>query len=170
MKRLFVVIALTACSWPAWALPAPGQPAPPFTTVDEQGNKVSLEQFRGMPVVLYAYPKDDTPGCTVEAKQFNAARDRLHALGAVVLGISGQDAQSHREFKAKYGLDFPLLVDPDRKVMKAYGFWNGLWASRKTVLIGPDGRVVRTWDDVKPQGHDEEVLAELEKLVPRKAK
>lgn len=154
----------------AHALPTVGQPAPDFSVKDEEGNAVSLKQLKGVPVVLYSYPMDDTPGCTVEARQFTASRDRLQALGAVVLGVSAQDAQSHKAFKVKHGLNFPLLVDPDARLMKAYGFSNGGMASRMTVLIGPDGKVAQVWPSVKVQGHDEEVLAALEKLLPARKK
>ena len=154
----------------AWALPAVGDVAPAFDALDETGARVTLAGFKGIPVVLYSYPADDTPGCTVEAKQFSAARERLAALGAVVLGVSTQDAASHKAFKEKYGLNFPLLVDPEHKLMKAYGFSSGgAYAARMTVLIGPDGKVAAVWPTVKVQGHDEEVLAALEKLLPKKA-
>ncbi|MEW5848879.1 MAG: peroxiredoxin [Myxococcota bacterium] len=166
---LFALMGLLTCA-NADALPKVGEMAPDFTAVDEQGNTIRLKDLRGSPVVLYSYPKDDTPGCTVEAKQFTEAHKDFQALGAVVLGVSGQDAQSHKEFKQKYGITFPLLVDPERKLMKDYGMWNGVMASRMTVLIGPDGRVAAVWPTVKPDGHDDEVMAELRKLLAAQQK
>ena len=164
------VVGLVVSSSAALALPAVGEVAPAFEAKDEQGVMVSLAKLKGSPVVLYSYPADDTPGCTVEAKQFSAAQQRLGALGAVVLGVSAQDAASHKAFKEKYGLNFPLLVDPEQKLMKAYGFWGGGgYATRSTVVIGPDGKVVAVWPTVKVSGHDEEVLAVLEKMLPQKA-
>lgn len=154
-----------ACS-NANALPKVGQPAPDFAVVDETGQPVRLLDLRGSPVVLYSYPKDDTPGCTVEARNFNAALPQLTSLGVVVLGVSGQDAESHRAFKHKHGISFPLLVDADRKLMRAYGMWNGVMASRSTVLIGPDGKVAAVWSQVNPATHDQEVLEAVRTLLP----
>ncbi|HZD69164.1 MAG TPA: thioredoxin-dependent thiol peroxidase [Actinomycetes bacterium] len=147
----------------------PGVDAPPFSLPDQDGRNVSLEDFRGGRVVVYFYPKDDTPGCTAEACQFN---DNLHAFqrsGVPVLGISGDDAASHRRFRDKYGLRFPLLSDLDHQVIEAYGAWGErtlygrttVGVLRSTFLIDEQGRIERAWYNVKADGHAEKVLAEL---------
>lgn len=145
--------------------PTVGQPAPDFSLADETGQTVRLGDLRGSPVIFYSYPKDDTPGCTAEAIAFSGAQQQLARLGAVVLGISAQDAASHQAFKAKHRLNFPLLVDPDHKVMDAWGMWNGQRADRMTYLIGPDGKVAHVWPRVSVQGHDQQVLAAVEALM-----
>ena len=148
----------------------PGTNAPAFTLVDAAGRKVSLEDFAGRNVILYFYPQDDTPGCTKEACAFRDAWDDLQALGAVVLGVSADDAGSHERFAAKYRLPFPLLSDPDRRVMRTYGAYGEktlygrkvVGVIRSTVWIGPDGRVRRHWARVaNAAAHPEKVLAAL---------
>ncbi len=147
----------------------PGAAAPTFTLPDQDDEPVSLEDFKGGKVLVYFYPKDDTPGCTKEACQFN---DNLHAfqrVGVPVLGISGDDAASHRRFRQKYGLRFPLLSDLDHRVMEAYGAWGEktlygkatVGVLRSTFLIDEQGRIQRAWRNVKADGHAEKVLAEL---------
>jgi thioredoxin-dependent peroxiredoxin len=147
----------------------PGATAPSFSLPDQDERLVSLDDFKGSKVLVYFYPKDDTPGCTKEACQFN---DNLHAFqraGVPVLGISGDDADSHRRFREKYGLGFALLSDLDHSVMEAYGAWGektsygrtGLGVIRSTFLIDEQGRVERAWYNVKADGHAEKVLAEL---------
>jgi peroxiredoxin Q/BCP len=146
-----------------------GATAPSFTLPDQDGRPVSLEEFKGSKVVVYFYPKDDTPGCTAEACQFN---DNLHAfqqVGVPVLGISADDGASHRRFQEKYGLRFPLLSDLDHQVMDAYGAWGEktlygkttVGVIRSTFLVDEQGRVERAWYNVKADGHAEKVLAEL---------
>ncbi|GIW12997.1 MAG: peroxiredoxin [Tepidiforma sp.] len=152
------------------AMLEPGTPAPPFSLPDQDGKTVSLGDFRGKWVVLYFYPKDDTPGCTKEACSFRDNYAELQAKGAVVLGVSGDGSASHRKFADKYSLPFPLLADTDHEAAKAYGAWGlkrmygkeyeGL--IRSTVVIDPEGRVAKTWPKVKPEGHGAEVLAWLE--------
>lgn len=147
------------------ALLEPGSVAPDFEAQDQEGEPWSLADLRGKPVVLYFYPMDDTPGCTAEACGFRdeaAARERA---GAVVLGVSTQDAASHRRFAAKHRLDFPLLVDRGKRICKAYGALGltGL-AKRVTYLIGPDGRVARVWGTVDARHHSQEVLAAVQAL------
>jgi thioredoxin-dependent peroxiredoxin len=130
-----------------------GARAPAFALKDGSGREVSLDQLAGRDIVLYFYPKDDTPGCTREACGFRDAWDELQALGVVVLGISADDADSHRRFAARYRLPFPLLSDPDRHVMQAYGAYGEklmygkrvTGVIRSTVWIGPDGRVRQHW-------------------------
>jgi len=145
-----------------------GAQAPSFSLPDQDGNTVSLDDFKGSKVIVYFYPKDDTPGCTKEACQFN---DNLHGFqraGVPVLGISRDDAASHRAFREKYGLKFPLLSDVDHRVMDAYGVWGektsygktSVGVLRSTFLIDEQGRVQHAWYNVKADGHAEKVLAE----------
>jgi len=148
----------------------PGTKAPAFTLTDAMGKKVSLKDFAGRDVILYFYPRDDTPGCTKEACGFRDAWDELRELGAVVLGVSADDADSHERFAAKYRLPFTLLSDPDRSVMAAYGAYGEktmygrkvVGVIRSTVWIGPDGRVRRHWARVANAAeHPGKVLAAL---------
>jgi peroxiredoxin Q/BCP len=148
----------------------PGDPAPPFTLPDTSGKQVSLKDFAGQDVILYFYPKDDTPGCTKEACGFRDAWTDLQDLGVVVLGVSGDDAASHAKFAAKYRLPFTLLSDPDHRVMAAYGAYGPktlygrktVGVIRSTVWIGPDGRVRRHWARVASAAeHPAKVLAAL---------
>lgn len=147
-----------------------GEPAPPFTLADASGRRVTLADFAGKHVVLYFYPKDDTPGCTKEACGFRDAWADLQGLGVVVLGVSPDSAESHARFAEKYRLPFILLSDPDKQVMQAYGAWGEktmygrktTGVIRSTVWIGPDGRVRRHWPRVsKAEAHPDEVLAAL---------
>jgi peroxiredoxin Q/BCP len=150
-----------------------GTKAPAFTLPADDGTKVKLADFQGRPVVLYFYPKDDTPGCTREACAFRDRHAELQKLGAVVLGISPDDAASHAKFKQKYQLNFPLLADPDHKVAEKFGAWRekNMYGKktygivRSTFLIGPDGVIKKVWKNVKVDGHDEAVLAALKELV-----
>jgi thioredoxin-dependent peroxiredoxin len=148
----------------------PGSKAPAFTLTGPEGEKVSLKDFAGRDVILYFYPRDDTPGCTKEACGFRDAWDELRELGAVVLGVSADDADSHQRFAAKYRLPFTLLSDPDRSVMTAYGAYGEktmygkkvIGVIRSTVWIGPDGRVRRHWARVaNAADHPAKVLAAL---------
>ena len=148
----------------------PGSTPPPFTLTDGSGKRVSLSDFAGKYVVLYFYPADDTPGCTKEACGFRDASDDLRALGAVVLGVSADDADSHHKFAAKYRLPFTLLSDPGHEMMRAYEAYGEktlygrktIGVIRSTVLIGPDGRVVRHWARVSNAAeHPQKVLAAL---------
>lgn len=148
----------------------PGTKAPAFTLTGPAGEKVSLKDFAGRDVILYFYPRDDTPGCTKEACGFRDAWDELRELGAVVLGVSADDADSHQRFAAKYRLPFTLLSDPERSVMTAYGAYGEktmygkkvIGVIRSTVWIGPDGRVRRHWARVADAAeHPGKVLAAL---------
>ncbi|MEP6688161.1 MAG: peroxiredoxin [Gemmatimonadales bacterium] len=148
----------------------PGTKAPTFTLTDAAGRKVSLEDLAGRHVILYFYPRDDTPGCTKEACGFRDGWEELKALGAVVLGVSADGAESHERFAAKYRLPFTLLSDPERQVMRAYGAYGEktmygrkvTGVIRSTVWIGPDGRVRRHWARVaNAAAHPEKVLAAL---------
>ncbi len=150
-------------------MPEVGDRAPEFTARDESGRVVSLSDFRGKKVVLYFYPKDDTPGCTREACNFRDNYARLLERGAVVLGVSTDSVESHRRFKEKYNLPFPLLSDPDRKIVTAYGVWNqkslagrlGFGVERTTFVIDEEGTITHVFRKVRVDGHVEEVLAAL---------
>lgn len=151
----------------------PPYPAPDFTALDTDGNRHSLADYRGKWLVLYFYPKDDTPGCTTEACSLRDARDDIAALGAEVVGVSRDDAGSHDKFKAKYTLNFTLLSDPDRTLIDAYGAWGKKMFGqegvlRRTFIINPEGVVVKVYGRVTPLGHGEQVLAELKELQARK--
>ena len=148
-----------------------GKAAPAFTLPDAEGKSVSLADFRGKNVVLYFYPKDDTPGCTKEACGFRDAWKTIQKANTVVLGVSADAAASHQKFRDKYKLPFPLLTDADRKVMTAYGAYGDKMmygkkttgVIRSTVLIGPDGKVRRHWARVSDAAkHPDQVLAALE--------
>ncbi|HKZ98145.1 MAG TPA: peroxiredoxin [Thermoplasmata archaeon] len=137
----------------------PGTPAPDFEATDQDGNPVRMRDLRGRPIVLYFYPEDDTPGCTREACAFRDDLEGFRARGAVVLGVSTQDEASHREFRARYGLTFPLLADPEKRITRAYGALGLLGlAKRVTYVIGPDGRVVGAFKRIDPKSHSEEAL------------
>ena len=151
-----------------------GKAAPAFTLADADGKKVSLKDFAGKHVILYFYPKDDTPGCTKEACGFRDGWKDLQKLGAVVLGVSADDAASHQKFRTKYKLPFPLLSDPDRKVMEKYGAYGEkilygkktVGVIRSTVWIGPDGKVKKHWARVaSAEKHPDQVLAQLKAAV-----
>ena len=146
-----------------------GSTAPEFSLADQQGNTVRLSDFRGRWVVLYFYPKDMTPGCTQEACSFRDVYADLAQEGAVVLGVSADDVQSHRKFADKYELPFPLLADTDHTVSEAYGAWRKkhmygkeFWGvDRMTYLIAPDGTVYHVFTKVKPAAHGDEVLTAI---------
>ena len=155
-------------------MPQAGDQAPAFQLADQDGNPVSLAQFAGRSVVLYFYPKDDTPGCTVEACGFRDEHSALEAAGAVVLGVSADSTASHRKFATKFNLPFPLLADVDRTLSEAYGVWGEkslygrkfMGITRATFLIGPDGVLKQVWPKVKVNGHVAEVLAALRGEAP----
>jgi thioredoxin-dependent peroxiredoxin len=146
-----------------------GKPAPDFTLTSDSGEQVSLESLRGRPVVLYFYPKDDTPGCTVEACGFRDAYSEFEKRGAVVLGVSPDDQASHVKFKEKYSLPFTLLADPEHEAAERFGVWGEkncggktYWGvKRSTFVIDAEGNVVKVIHNVKPDGHPEQVLAAL---------
>jgi thioredoxin-dependent peroxiredoxin len=146
-----------------------GQQAPDFELMSDAGERVRLSQFRGQPVVLYFYPKDDTPGCTAQACDIRDNYEDFEKRGAVVLGVSADDESSHVKFKEKYGLPFTLLADPAHNVSEQYGTWveknfggkKYMGVERSTFLIDPDGRIAKVMRRVKPDTHVERVLAEL---------
>ncbi len=145
-----------------------GNPAPDVSLMDQNGETLSLSHYRGRWVVLYFYPKDDTPGCTTEACQFRDAYQSLKNLGAEVLGVSIDQRESHAAFAKKFSLPFPLLADTDGAVARGYGALWGLWplrfARRHTFLIDPQGRIARVYRQVDPQTHSREVIADLKAL------
>lgn len=131
---------------------------------DQHGNWRSLSDFHGRNVVLYFYPKDDTPGCTVEGKEFRDLHDEFTALDTIVIGASTDSVDSHRRFAQKHALPFPLLADPDGELAGAFNVLNNLMASRTTFVLGPDGRIVRIFSNVAPRGHAREVLSFIRAL------
>jgi len=150
----------------------PGKKAPAFSLEDQNGKKHSLAEYAGQPVVIYFYPKDDTPGCTKESCAFQDNLPKFKKGKAAVLGVSVLDTTSKAKFAAKYNLTFPLLADEDHEVIDKYGAWQEksmygkkyMGVARTTYLIGPDGKVARRWDGVKVDGHAEEVLEAVNSL------
>jgi peroxiredoxin Q/BCP len=146
-----------------------GKPAPDFTLTSDSGEPVTLSSLRGKAVILYFYPKDDTPGCTTEACEFRDAYDIVRERGAEVLGVSPDDVASHGKFKSKYELPFTLLADPDHSVAEKYGVWgertyagkNYMGINRSTFIIDRDGKVARAMMGIKPAGHAADVLEGL---------
>jgi peroxiredoxin Q/BCP len=147
----------------------PGKKAPAFTLKDQEGNTHRLADYAGRPIILYFYPKDDTPGCTKESCEFQAKLPKLKSSKAAVLGVSILDEKSKAKFATKYGLTFPLLADADHAVAEKYGVWQEksrygrkyMGIARTTYLIGPDGKVQQRWDNVKVDGHVDAVLDAL---------
>jgi peroxiredoxin Q/BCP len=148
--------------------PTPGSAAPGFTLPSQQGTPVSLKDYRGSWIVLYFYPRDQTPGCTREARNFQADESKYAERHAVILGVSVDSVDSHKKFCAKEGLNFKLLADSDGTVSQAYGSLTNLgvvkFAARHTFLIDPTGKVAKAYTTVDPAHHSEEVLAALDQL------
>ena len=146
-----------------------GESAPEFELKSDSGETIKLSDFRGRPVVLYFYPKDDTPGCTTEACEFRDAYDVFRDRGAEVLGVSPDDVSSHEKFKTKYSLPFTLLADPEHEVAESYGVWGErkfagkkyMGIIRSTFVIDEDGNVARAMLGIKPAGHAAAVLEQL---------
>ena len=149
-----------------------GKKAPAFTLSDDQGNKVKLSDLKGNPVVLFFYPRDDTPGCTKEACAFRDRYDEMQELSAQLFGVSADSAESHAKFKEKYSLPFPLLVDEKHAMLEKYGAWReknmygkkSMGIQRSTYLIDGDGKVVKVWKRVRVDGHDQQVIDALIEL------
>jgi peroxiredoxin Q/BCP len=147
----------------------PGKKAPAFSLKDQHGNAHRLSDYQGQHVILYFYPKDDTPGCTQESCDFQAALPQLKRRDAVVLGVSILDEASKSKFANKHGLTFPLLADANHEVAEKYGVWQQksrygrsyMGIVRTTYLIGPDGKVIERWDNVKVDGHADTVSAAI---------
>ena len=146
-----------------------GKPAPDFQLETDEGETVSLADFKGRPLVLYFYPKDDTPGCTTQACGIRDAYGELEAKGAAVVGVSADSVESHKKFKEKYGLQFPLLSDPDRQLIDAFGLWQektykgktykGI--ARSTVIVDEGGTIKKFLPNVKPDEHVDLLLQNL---------
>ncbi len=174
MRLWMVLLSLIIVGGLAWhfafasSAPEVGSSAPGFTLPSQDGTPVSLKDFGGKWVVLYFYPKDMTKGCTIEAHNFQRDQDQYAKRNAVVLGVSVDSVDSHKQFCAKEGLNFKLLADPDHKVVSAYGslmnFGVTQIASRHTFIIDPQGKIVRSYMTVDPNGHSQEVLAALDEL------
>jgi peroxiredoxin Q/BCP len=149
-----------------------GQLAPNFQAVDRNGNLVSLQDFSGSWLVLYFYPKDNTPGCTTEAKDFTAYADEFQKLGANIVGVSPDSQQSHAKFVTKHQLSIQLLSDPEHQIAEAYGIWGlkkfmgkeYMGIIRSTFIIAPNSSIAEIWNKVKVKGHVEAVLEQLKKL------
>jgi thioredoxin-dependent peroxiredoxin len=179
LPYLLLAVALAAAAYPTihapstraddQAVPAIGAMAPDFTLDSQEGKPISLHDFRGKWVVLYFYPKDQTPGCTIEAHAFQRDQDQYTKLNAVIVGVSVDTVESHKEWCAKDGMSFKMLSDADKKVVSMYGSTMtipqapqlGTLAARNTFIIDPSGKIVKEFIKVNPQGHSEEVLAWL---------
>jgi thioredoxin-dependent peroxiredoxin len=162
---LVAAISIVAARAADDTMPTVGQVAPTFTLPSQNGSPISLDQYRGKWVVLYFYPKDMTPGCTIEAHNFQKALSQFEAKNAVILGVSVDTADSHKQFCTKDGLTFHLLADPDHKVVSAYGslgsFGNMIIANRNTFLIDPKGNIAKVWVKVNPATAASDVLAAI---------
>ena len=178
LRRILVTALIAAaasvCAQTPAASPAEGAKAPDFKLQDQKGEWHTLKQYKGKWVVLYFYPKDETPGCTTQACEL---RDNIFAfrkVNAVILGVSADTVDSHKEFAKNHSLPFDILADPNKEVIKKYGV---LWtpkegvelASRQTFLIDPKGNIVKHWDKVDPKGHSDMVLAEIKSHSTAKA-
>lgn len=165
-----LLLGLVFWLWPrqAFASPSVGEPAPVFSLLDQNSESQSLQKYRGKWLVLYFYPKDDTPGCTTEACNFRDDYFRIKALNAAVIGVSLDDVSSHKAFAEKYHLPFPLLADKDHKVAEAYGvltrFGPMRFASRQTFIIDPEGNIAHHYPSVSAGRHAAEIIAYLEKV------
>jgi thioredoxin-dependent peroxiredoxin len=170
MKTSVLSVLLLAVSlFAADPVPQAGQPAPDFTLPSQDGSKISLHDFKGKWVVLYFYPKDGTPGCTIEAHNFQRDLAKYEQNRAVIVGVSVDSTGSHQKFCAKQGLTFKLLADTDKSVSRKYGSLTSLLgykiSARNTFLVNPEGRIARVWTGVSPAHHSGEVLAALAQLV-----
>jgi len=149
-----------------------GAKAPAFTLKADDGSKVKMSELKGQPVVIYFYPKDDTPGCTKEACAFRDHSGELTKLGATVFGVSPDSVESHVKFKQKYKLNFPLLADEDHEVAEKFGAWReknmygkkSMGIQRSTFLIDATGKVAKVWKKVSVDGHDQQVIDALKEL------
>jgi len=172
LTTLLLVVAIPLFAG-ASEMPKVGDPAPDFSLPSQEGTQVELGKLRGHWVVLYFYPKDMTPGCTVEAHNFAADQAQYAARNAVVLGVSVDDVDSHKKFCTKENINFKLLADTTKKVTQAYGSLSNYLvvklASRNTFIIDPQGKIAKVFTDVKPASHSREVLAALDTLGKNEA-
>jgi peroxiredoxin Q/BCP len=168
MTIAFVIAGSTLLASGSSSTPAVGSKAPDFTLPSQEGTQVSLKDYRGKWVVLYFYPRDFTSGCTVEAHNFQRDQAQYAQRNAVVLGVSVDSVDSHKQFCSKEGLNFKLLADTDRKISTAYDSLTNLllvkFASRHTFIIDPEGRIARAYTSVDPKSHSQEVLGALDEL------
>ena len=153
----------------------PPYKAPDFSLPDETGKTYTLNDFKGQWLVLYFYPADDTPGCTVEACSLRDARDDIAELGAQIVGISKDDAAAHEKFKAKHSLNFTLLTDPEKIAINTYGAWGKKQFGvegvlRRTFIINPEGTVVKVYGRVTPEGHGEQIITDLKSIQNNQTK
>jgi peroxiredoxin Q/BCP len=177
MKSILISILVNLCAWcnPAFAAetPRPGQAAPAFNLPDQNGKSHRLADYSGSWVVLYFYPRDDTPGCTKEACSFRDDMQQLEKLGAKVVGVSVDDTRSHAQFAQKYHLPFPLLADKDGNVADSYGALTNLglikFAKRHTYLIDPQGKIAKTYESVDTSRHSQEIIDDLKRLKTDRA-
>jgi len=172
MRTLFTLLLTILISFPAIAgeAPAVGEPAPGFRLQDQNGEWRELQDYRGIWLAVYFYPKDQTPGCTTEACNFRDNIFAFRAIGAEVVGISLDDVKSHKEFSDKYKLPFVILADEGGATADAYGVLRDYKlikiASRQSFLVNPEGVIARHYEDVDPDTHTQEVLADLETMMP----
>ena len=168
VSLLFVTVFGVLSAWTADAVPEAGQAAPDFSLPSQDGTNISLKDLRGKWVVLYFYPKDMTKGCTIEAHNFQQDLAKYDPYNAVIVGVSVDSTDSHKEFCAKESLTFKLLADSDKKVVEEYGslkdYGPAKMAARNTFLINPEGQIAKVWTGVDPTHHSEEVLAALAQL------
>jgi peroxiredoxin Q/BCP len=174
MRKTVLSVIICLATFPCMAAtesqtqPEVGKPAPDFSLTTGDGSHVSLKDYRGKWVVLYFYPKDFTSGCTMEARNFQRDLAKYGEVGAVILGVSVDTAQSHKDFCAKEGLNFKLLADPDAKVSTEYGsvmdYKGQQLAARNTFIINPNGDIAKVYTGVKPAEHSEQVLKDLAQL------
>jgi peroxiredoxin Q/BCP len=173
MKKILIALGIATtltvmAATEAQKQPAAGTTAPDFSVTTSDGSRVGLKDFRGKWVVLYFYPKDFTSGCTLEAQNFQRDLAKYDQAGAVILGVSVDSAQSHKDFCAKEGLNFKLLADTDAKISTEYGstmdYKGTTMAARNTFLINPEGKIAKVYTGVKPAEHSEQVLKDLEEL------
>jgi thioredoxin-dependent peroxiredoxin len=173
MSAALVALSLGAFSHADNAMPQAGQQAPGFKLPSQDGSEISLNDFKGKWVVLYFYPKDNTPGCTIEAHNFQRDLGKYEQANAVIVGVSVDSSDSHKDFCAKQGLTFKLLADTDKKVVEEYGSLRNMMgmkiAARNTFLINPDGQIVKVWTGVDPGKHSGEVLSALSELQAKKS-
>jgi peroxiredoxin Q/BCP len=178
MKILVITVLLLVLGLMLWSrlsyagdVPKVGEAAPAFTLPDQNGKSHALAEYRGKWVVLYFYPKDDTPGCTQEACAFRDDLNQIKAVGAQVIGVSVDDSDSHAEFAKKYHLPFPLLADMNGEVAARYGALLNLqlmkYAKRYTFLINPDGRIAKVYLKVETSRHSKEIIDDLQRLVKK---
>ena len=165
MKTTLALFLLAASAFASDPVPQTGSSAPDFTLPSQDGSRISLHDFKGKWVVLYFYPKDGTSGCTIEAHNFQRDLAKYEQKKAVIVGVSVDNADSHKEFCAKQGLTFKLLADTERKVSQQYGSLTNLLvtkiSARNTFLVNPDGKIARVWTGVEPAKHSAEVLTAL---------